>query len=96
MPPPKSDYTFRNSRLFKPGAREATRGAGAAPQGFFFFCNSLEEKKKFIYFKKGPSGSVGSECGLERNKMRKADVTWTQIDDACANGLAIWKVEEAP
>lgn len=82
---PKSQFTFANSRSI-----EFADGLRAS-----FFCNELEEKNKFIYFRRGPFETREAVCGNDRFKIRKNLVRWNLTGENCPNGKAIWKVEQA-
>jgi hypothetical protein len=78
-----STYTFTNSTLHSetPQANET-----------FFLCNSLEVKRKYIYFRRGPIGTPGYPCGTEKFKMKMEGVTHQQTTQTCTNGKPIWRV----
>lgn len=48
--------------------------------------NSLVEKRKYIYFKRGPYYSPNYECGDETFKMRKEEYNWEPTGNTCING----------
>ena len=60
----------------------------------YFFCNSLEEKRKYIYYRKGDHGTSHNECGKEKFKLRKSLVSWEFVEEKICSGkkLKIWKV----
>jgi hypothetical protein len=61
-----------------------------------FFCNSLEEKNKFIYFCRGDLETPDYACGTDKYKVRKELVVWSQTDSNCDTAGPIWKVEQKP
>lgn len=59
----------------------------------YFLVNSLIEKRKYIYFRRGPFGTLNYECGTEHFKMRKRNLTWEKLAGReCNNGSSIYKV----
>lgn len=77
-----SKFTFANSPELSVPEEE----------GISFFCNDLEEKKKFVYFRRGPFGDPSSACGTDKSKLRKSEVSWEMTSEVCGNGKPIWKI----
>jgi len=58
----------------------------------YILVNSLIEKRRFIYFRRGPMGTPGYECGREKFKMRKNAVSWSYENRNCNDGSPIFKI----
>ena len=60
----------------------------------YFFVNALVEKRKYIYFRRGPFGTPNYECGMEHFKMKKRNFRWEKVSDReCSGGMPVYKVE---
>ncbi len=58
-----------------------------------FLCNSLEEKTKFIYYRRGSDGEPQPSCGTDKYKLRKSKIrSWELTGDTCSNGSPVWRV----
>ncbi len=78
-----SQYSFHESK---------TENINTHPTNSAFLANSLEEKRKYIYFRRGPLGSPNYECGRQKIKMRKANFTWKLANKTCTGNREIYEI----
>ena len=82
-----SQYKFRESKTVKP---EEIKTSSA-----FIEVNSLEEKRKYIYFRRGRIGTANYQCGRRKYKVKKKGLKWTYIGTGCDNNVDLYRIEKA-
>ncbi len=56
-----------------------------------FLCNSLEVKRRYVYYRRGPFGTPNYECGQEEFKVKHDGLSW-EVVSQCDNGAEIYRV----
>ena len=73
-------------------SKSKTVQAKAVSKRKVFLVNSLQEKRKYIYFKSGVWGNANAECELRDCKMKKRGLAWHITDKRCSNGNILWEI----
>ena len=56
--------------------------------------NSLEEKTKYVYYKRGLIDSENYECGSRKHKTLKKFVEWRFIGKGCNENINIYELKD--